>query len=112
MKFLPTRIHGILDYLEGLLLLVLAALTAGSLRVTCLVVGIAILGLSVFTRYELGVIRVVPMPVHLLMDGVAGVVLIAGGAANWGRSMSLVVVIIGIFTIGAALVTQTSPTEA
>ncbi|MDQ4142944.1 MAG: hypothetical protein M3198_04225 [Actinomycetota bacterium] len=111
MKFLPTRIHGILDYLEGVLLLVLGGLTAGSLRLMCLVIGLAILGLSVLTRYELGIVKLVPMPIHLAVDGVAGVALLATAAANWGITLAPVVAVIAILTIGAALVTQTGPAE-
>lgn len=65
---------------------------------------------SLLTRYELGVARIIPMPVHLLLDVASGVVLAASpwifGFADeiwWPH------VLFGVIEIGAGLMTRTTP---
>ena len=77
MKLIPTRVHGVLDYLTVGMLLSLPRLLGWSPRVTWLLSGSALFTLlySLLTRYELGVARVLPMKGHLLLDALSGLLL-------------------------------------
>ena len=78
---IPTRIHGILDYTVGLFLLASPWLLdfhhSGTATWVMVVMGGGALLYSLFTDYELGVIKRIPMPVHLGLDAVSGVLLAA-----------------------------------
>lgn len=114
MRFIPTRIHGGLDYLVGLLL-ILAPYLLGFADGTAAqyvpqVLGVAALIYALLTDYEIGVVRMIPMPVHLLLDGASGLLLAASpwlfGFADrvfWPH------LILGLLEVGAALTTRTVP---
>jgi hypothetical protein len=74
------------------------------------IIGIMTLIMSIFTNYELGLIKMIPLPVHLLIDIVAGILLAASpwllGFADhifWPH------LIFGMLEIGAALLTERYP---
>src|SRR4051812_17567135 len=114
MRFLPTRIHGMMDYAMGLLLMAapwLFRFARGGPEtwVPVLLGGGAFL-YSLATDYELGLVRVIPMPVHLGLDAASGLLL---AASPWLFGFSSFVwmphLILGLLEAGSALVTQTSP---
>lgn len=65
---------------------------------------------SLFTDYELGVVRRIQMPVHLWLDGLAGILL---AVSPWLFAFDDVVRIphltAGVFEIVVALITNTIP---
>ncbi len=78
---IPTRTHGVIDYIVGLLL-ILAPYIFGfadgtAAQWTPMILGIAALIYSLLTRYELSVAKVIPMPVHLGLDIASGLLLAA-----------------------------------
>lgn len=81
MSFIPTRIHGVLDYLVGALLAIspwLLGFAAGGPETWVpVVLGIGAILYSIFTDYELGLVRAITMPFHLLLDGLSGILLAA-----------------------------------
>lgn len=81
MRMIPTQVHGVIDYLGGIVLLLAPNLfnfeANDAATAVARIVGIAILGLAILTRYELGLIKVIPMEVHLLIDIVASIFLAA-----------------------------------
>ncbi|WP_207538996.1 SPW repeat domain-containing protein [Sabulicella rubraurantiaca] len=114
MRVISTRTHGVLDYLTGLLLIVVPYLlgfadgTAAQYVPQAL--GVLLLGSSIMTDYELGLMRMIPMPVHLTMDIAMGVLLAASpwlfGFADrvfWPH------LLVGLFEIAAGLMTRTTP---
>ena len=114
MRFIPTRVHGALDYLMGLLLLVapylLGFADGTAAQYVPQALGVAMLGASLLTDYELGLVRVIPMPMHLLLDLASGALLAASpwlfGFADrlfWPH------LILGLLEIGSALMTRTVP---
>lgn len=116
MRFVSTRVHGIIDWLMGLLLIALPwalGFARGGLE-TAVPVGLGIVGLLVtfFTDHEYGVVRRIPMTAHLAVDGVAGAVL---AASPWVFGFADVVwvphVTLGLTELVAAFVTQTSPAD-
>jgi hypothetical protein len=117
MRFIPTRIHGVADYLTGLLLIAAPFLfrfaDGSAAQWVPMIVGASILIMSLITDYELSLTRLIPMPVHLAIDGAGGLLLLASpwlfGFADrvlWPH------VIIGALEIGAALMTRTTPDTA
>jgi hypothetical protein len=113
MRFIPTWLHGILDYPMSLLLIALPWLADfGNDYATWISVsaGVAMLGLSALTAYEAGLIRVVPMAAHLMVDGVMGAALAASPwLFDFANEVWLPFVVLGAGEIAAALTTHTQP---
>jgi hypothetical protein len=114
MRVIPTRIHGVIDYLMGIVLIaapwVLGFADGGPEQWVPVLLGAGVILYSLLTDYELGVAHVIPMPIHLLIDLIGGVVLAASpwlfGFADdiwWPH------VVLGVLEIGASLMTRTMP---
>jgi len=78
---IPTRVHGVIDYVVGIALLAAPWLFQfddnRDATLVPVAVGLAILLYSLLTDYELGVAKLIPMPAHLGLDVLGGIVLIA-----------------------------------
>ena len=119
MRVIPTRVHGMLDYLVGVLLIASPwifgfADESGTAKWTFVVIGAAMLATSLMTNYELGAIHAIPMHIHLWADAAAGVVLalspwIFGYANDAGVNGWLPALIIGVGEIGAAAMSNPWP---
>ena len=112
MRILSTRAHGVIDYAMGLLLIASPYLfgfnNGGAAQWMPMIVGIALIGLSVMTNYELAVVRIVPMPVHLAADLGAGLLLaVSPWLFGFADRVFWPHVIFGLLEIGAGLMTQT-----
>ena len=112
MRFISTKTHGYIDYGTALVLILGPLLFSemGTAGWVLLIAGVLLLGLSVMTRYELGAVKTVPMPVHLGMDMALGLVLIV---SPWLFGFADVVwwphVLIGLMEIGVAACTERRP---
>lgn len=112
LKVMPTRCHGYLDYLTAGALLVLPKALGLSPKVTALMQGAALgtVAYSLATRYELGLVKALPMKTHLALDALSGAGFIAAGALlDEPESTRGLLGAIGAFELGAALTTQTEP---
>jgi hypothetical protein len=109
--FVPTRVHGFLDFLMGAVLVAVPlAFGFGAGAQTWLVVllGAGLIVYSLFTEYELGVVPLIPMPTHLVADGLMGLLLVASPwIFGFAWEMWVPHVALGLAQIGAALFTQT-----
>lgn len=112
MRFLPTTLHGSIDYLWSVALLLSPWLVgfAGD-RVafwTALVLAVGGIGYSLLTDYELGLVKVIPVPVHLILDAIAGfgLVAIAWTVVEAGPARSTLS-LFGIVALIASLITRT-----
>jgi hypothetical protein len=79
MRFISTRVHGSLDYLIGIVVALSPWLFGFAGTPTAwlhLVAGLAVIGVALMTDFELGLVRAIPMPAHLMLDGVIGVFLL------------------------------------
>ena len=78
---IPQRIHGILDYLVGALLIVapylLGFADGTAAQWVPQAIGVLTIVVSLLTRYPLGVVKVVPFSTHLVLDVAQGVLLAA-----------------------------------
>jgi SPW repeat len=116
MRFIPTRVHGVVDYAMGLLLIVAPWLFGfaawGAETWVPAILGIGAIGYSFFTDYELGLIRALPMRTHLILDVGFGVFL---AASPWIFGFADLVylphLILGLVAIAAALTTRTTPDD-
>jgi SPW repeat len=111
---LSTRMHGYFDYALSAALIGapwLLGLAAGGAEKWVLVgVGVAGVLYSLFTDYELGLVRRIQMPVHLWLDGVAGVVLAASPwLFEFDDQIRLPHIIAGVLIVVIAFFTNTIP---
>jgi hypothetical protein len=117
MRFIPTRVHGVLDYLTAGVLIAaptIFGLKKGDARTWLpIALGVGTIAYSLLTDYELGLVKVIPMPVHLALDGANGALLAASpwlfGFADEVATPHLA---LGLFEIGASLSSQTTPGAA
>jgi hypothetical protein len=114
MRFLPTSVHGAIDYLWGLALLaspwIFGFADVPAARWTALLFGVGAILYSALTAYELGLLKILPMPMHLILDGIGGIVLAASpflfGFADrvlWPH------LLFGLFSVVACFVTRLEP---
>ncbi len=114
MRFIPTRVHGYLDYLVGALLIVapwLLGFAAGGAETWIpVILGVGVIVYSLLTDYELGVSRVIPMSTHLWLDALGGLLL---AVSPWLFGYNDLVwaphLIVGLLEIGLSLFTHTAP---
>jgi hypothetical protein len=111
MRFIPTLMHGVMDYLVGILLLIAPWLLdfqrGGAETTVPMVLGGAALLYSMVTNYELGLIKLLPMKVHLIMDILSGIILvISPWLWRFDKMVYMPHLTIGLVEILAALTTS------
>jgi hypothetical protein len=116
-KLLSTYVHGVIDYIAALTLIILPRLLNWSGPVTTLltVMGVTTAVYSLVTRYELGAAKLLPMKGHLTLDALSGLALIMAAflLPSNGNGEMAGLIVLGLFELGAALLTHTrSPLEA
>ena len=114
MRFIPTRVHGVLDYGTGILLIVVPWLLGfadgTAAQWVPVVLGVAAILYSLVTDYELGAFPVLSMPMHLALDAGSGIILAASPwLFGFADRVWLPHLIIGLFEIAASLLTVTTP---
>lgn len=79
MRFIPTIAHGIADYIVGLIVLAMPFYFgwSGNARFVFVSLGAAVIGYSLLTDYELGLIRVLRLRLHLLLDALFGTAMLS-----------------------------------
>lgn len=110
MHFIPSRIHGMLDYLIGLLLILSPRLfgfhTGGAEEKLPVLFGVAALGYSLATRYELGLFKVLSFRRHLTFDFFGGILLaISPWLLGFSDRAWAPHLVFGLLAVGAAVVT-------
>ena len=112
MRFMNTRVHGMADYLVGIIL-ILAPYLLGFADGTAAqyvpqILGVGAIIYSLLTDYELGAMRVIPMPVHLGLDFASGLLLLVSPwLFGFADRIAWPHVLFGLIEIGASLTTQT-----
>lgn len=113
MRIIPTRIHGVIDYLVGILYIVLPKVLHWNQPANYFIsiLGVSIIVYSLLTHYELGAVKWIPMPVHLGLDVLGGLLLIAAPFIFpvAGNGVTTWMVILGLFDLIVPLFTQTEP---
>ena len=115
MKIIPKFYHGVLDYLSGLLLFVAPNLLGfadmgGAVAWVPRIVGFMILLQAIMTDYELGVMKIIPISMHLMTDYVVGVFMVAApflfGFYNDSRTATILMLMMGVIGLAVAFMTQ------
>ncbi|MBV9998981.1 MAG: hypothetical protein JO015_07690 [Verrucomicrobia bacterium] len=79
MKIIPRNVHGVLDYVVGLVVAgspwLFGFADHGPATVIPVVLGLGSLLYSLLTNYELGAARVIPFRAHLVIDFLSGLFL-------------------------------------
>ncbi len=115
VRVIPTEIHGALDYLASAVNLAFPRLlglrAAPGAALVPRVDGLAGAGYSLITDYELGALKVLPMPAHLALDAAKGVFMAASpwlfGFAKNGTRYWLPHVVMGTADVLAAVASKT-----
>lgn len=110
---LSTKVHGYLDYLMGLLLILLPlhpAIPGGAASTLLVILGAGVILYSLITDYEMGLLKILAMKTHLALD-VMGGLLLAVSPWLFGFADELIwpFVVLGVFEIGAGLFTSKKP---
>lgn len=118
MRFIPTKVHGFIDYPLGLFLIAAPWLfgfvdQSDAAMWISVLAGIAVLLMSMLTDYELGVMRMLPMKLHNAVDVLVGAFFVIApwlfGFADTGANAWLVFVVVGLSAIAAGALTKNSP---
>jgi len=115
LRVIPTGVHGVLDYLASGINLVIPGLLglhdAPWAALVLRIDGAAGASYSLFTDYELGVFKVLPMPAHLTFDAAKGVFTVSSpwlfGFAKNGARYWLPHVLVGTADVLAAITSKT-----
>ena len=120
MKTIPTFVHGIFDYIVGIVLLVAPNLfgfadMGGPAVMIPRVLGVLILVQALMTNYELGLIRVIPMKLHLAVDYILTLFLAVSpwlfGFYAQPKHVWMPHLVVGVCAFVLALMTETVPHE-
>jgi hypothetical protein len=117
-KIIPTKVHGVLDYLVAVALFFAPTIfgfseMGGPAVIIPMVLGVGLALYSILTRYEWGVIKVLSMPYHLAFDFVAALLLTVSpflfGFSDAPLNAWLPHVAVGLTVILVVALSQTKP---
>jgi len=110
-KPIPTKVHGVLDYMTAAFLHTLPRVMGWSDNVTRVldVAGGGATGYSLFTDYELGLVKALPMKAHLTLDALSGGALVGTALVMDDEDPEVRATLagIGVWEIAASLLTRT-----
>lgn len=112
VKFLPAWLHAVADYAVGGLLVIVALAAGGSDEATAtgVVVGSVVLAVSLMTRYPLGLVKVLPFPIHSAGDYLAAALLVlspfALGFTDSDAGLSAFYIVAGSAVLAVSLITN------
>ncbi len=117
LRFIPTRVHGVLDYMYGSVLLTAPELlqTKDEPQATLVsrMAGGGATAYTLLTDFELGAVKAISMRTHLLLDALSGALLAGApwllGYARGGPRYWLPHTSVGVAEVLAAMTTKTEP---
>lgn len=116
MKIISTGVHAKIDYLAGIVFIASPWIFGFSETVaatwTVILVGAIALAISIFTDYEGGVVRSIPIRVHLTADIFSGAFLASSPwLLGFADEVILPHMIMGLFEVSAGLLTSKHPSH-
>jgi hypothetical protein len=116
MRVIPTSIHGVIDYLTGAALIAVPYLLGfadgSAAQWVPTIAGLAILGQSLITKYELSPAKIIPMPTHLMLDmGVGAVLAASPWLFGFADQVYLPHLIVGLSEIVIAAISENRSTK-
>lgn len=117
MKLITTKVHGVLDYLMGVLLIaspwIFGFAGDGAETWVPVILGASTIVYSLLTDYELGVYRTMSMRSHLTLDFISGAFLaISPWVFGFKEYVFLPHLVLGLLEIGAVMLTELTPRSA
>ena len=113
MRFFPTLAHGVIHHIVGAVLFMLPLLVnfgPGMATWLPVLMGAVVLSYGFATDFELGAVKLISMRTHLILDAVAGLVLLVSPwLVHYAGRAWLVPIVVGCIELGTALVTKTTP---
>jgi len=114
MHIITTKAHGLLDYIFAVFLFTspwaFGFNLGGAETGIPVTIGTMIPILSLFTKYEGGLIRVIPMRIHLLIDILTGAILaFSPWFFGFADKVYIPHLVLGIFMIISSLLTDGEP---
>ena len=114
MGFISSKVHGVLDYTVSVLFIASPWLfgfdRGGAETWIPVIVGAGSIFMSLYTDYEVGAMRSIPLPTHLGIDIIAGIFL---AVSPWLFGFSHFVfaphLVMGLFETAAGILTERSP---
>ncbi len=116
MHFIPSKVHGVMDYVVGLLLIaapwLLGFNEGGAETWVPVILGASLIVYSLFTDYEAGLIRAIPLKAHLTLDAISGVFLaVSPWLFNFDEIVWVPHVVVGLLELGSAICTHLVPDD-
>ena len=117
MRFIPTRVHGVLDYVTAGVLIAAPSMLGfrknGMQTWLPIALGVGTIGYSLLTDYELGLFKIIPMPMHLVLDAANGALLAASPwLFGFAEEISAPHLGLGLFEIVVTASSQATPARA
>lgn len=111
MKIISPRVHGILDYFEGVILVgapwLFGFATGGAQTWIPVLLGLGIITYSLFTDYPFSISHKISMRTHLAMDAIAGIFLaVSPWLFGFSDAVYVAHLVLGLIAIGAAIMTS------
>jgi hypothetical protein len=109
MRFIPTMLHGVADYLVGILVVGLPLFLGlhDTPRAVLVALGIIVILYSLATDYELGAVRFLKIRFHLLLDALFGVaMLVSPWLFDFPAASRVPVYVIGVLALAFTMTTQ------
>jgi hypothetical protein len=114
MKPIDTKTHGYMDYIMGVFLLASPSLfeldKTGMQSTIFYISAAAVFVYSILTHYEVGLVKIIPMKIHLLLDVLSGILLAASPwLFNFHETVYGPHLVLGIIEISTALLSSSRP---
>jgi hypothetical protein len=114
MQIIETKRHAYIDYSLGIILIAAAYLlnfqSENMPNIVMYAMGGWSLLYSLFTKYELGLIKIIPINIHLMLDSLSGIFLATSPwLLGFADKVFLPHLILGLITLGTAITTSIKP---
>jgi hypothetical protein len=118
LRFIPTKVHGALDYIVAIALLLAPMIfgfqeVGGAAVAIPMALGAGLFLYSLFTNYEWGVFKILNMRYHLIVDVIASTLLLLSpfifGFINQAPNAWVPHIAVGITVILVVLCSKTAP---
>jgi hypothetical protein len=108
MRFVPTMLHGIADYVVGFIVIGLPFYfeLSGTPRMVLIALGIIVILYSLLSDYELGAVRFLRIRSHLLLDAIFGVAMLLSAWLFDFPNTRWPIYAIGVVALILAVITQ------
>ena len=114
MQLIDKKNHGYIDYCMGIILIAAAYLlnfqSERTLNIILFVAGSLGLLYSLLTKYKMGVIKIIPINIHLMLDTILGTFLAASPwLFGFADKVFFPHLVLGLIGIGVAVTTSIKP---